>query len=121
MAPGSPPVLAFTHVLSLRAAVTEVESALVAASAPIRHRTRQAFHQYLPSPSSSSSTLPAGGRGVEFVFSTKSGSSPVFGAYLCCIVVIRFWWAVRIASHAESPVALRNARKWSAIQSDDRV
>ena len=71
--------MAFAHASTLRAAAREVASPLVAASAPIRHGVRQAFHQYLPS-FTSSSTLPDGGRGVEFVCSTKSGSRPVPGA-----------------------------------------
>src|SRR5689334_22426618 len=120
MLSGLPPNLDFAHDFTLRTSATRVSSPLVAASAPIRHGVRQAFHQYLPS-FTSSSTLAAGGRGVELVRSTKSGSKPVFGAKFCCMVLIRFWWAVRILSHAESPVALRKARKWSAIQSEERV
>src|ERR1043165_3191731 len=114
------PVLLFTHVLSLRAEASDAALPLVTASVPMRHGVRQEFQKYLPS-LGSSSTSPGAGFGVVLVFTTKSGSRPVLDAYWLCRLVMRFWCAVRIVSHALSPVADRNARKWSIMKSDGRA
>src|SRR3954447_14422056 len=103
------PVLLFTQVFSLRAEDREAELPLVTASAPMRQGVRQEFQKYLPS-LGSSSTSPGAGLAVVLVLTTKSGSRPVLGAYWLWRVVTRFWCAVRIVSHAVSPVAARNAR-----------
>src|ERR1043165_9635844 len=94
-----PPVFDLIQVLSLRAEVSAVASPLVITSSAIRHGTRQEFHQYLPS-LASSSTLPAAGLGLVLVFTTKSGSRPVFGAYWFWRLVIRVWCADRMVCHA---------------------
>src|SRR5258706_1321050 len=117
---GLPPVLPRTQVLSLRAEASDAASPLVTASVPIRHGVRHEFQKYLPS-FGSSSTWPGAGFGVVLVFTTKSGSRPVFGAYWLCRLVMRFWCEVRMVSHAVSPVAALNARKWSIMKSDGRV
>src|SRR5215510_617780 len=117
---GFPPVLDLIQEFSLRAEVSEAELPLVMASTPMRHGVRQEFHQYLPS-FGSSSTWPGAGLGVVLVSTTKSGNRPVLGAYWLCRLVMRFWCAVRMVSHAVSPVAFRNARMWSSMKSDGRV
>src|SRR5437764_269991 len=120
MLSGLPPVLPLTQVLILRADAADAALPLVIASVPMRHGVRQEFHQYLPS-LGSSSTWPGAGFGVVSVVTTKSGSSPVLGAYWLCRLVIRLWCAEMMVSHAVSPVAARNARMWSIMKSDGRV
>src|SRR6266542_534418 len=117
---GFPPVLDLIQELIFRADASDAALPLVMASTPIRHGVRHEFHQYLPS-FGSSSTWPGAGLGVVLVSTTKSGSRPVFGAYWFCRFVMRFWCAVRMVSHAVSPVACRNARMWSIMKSDGRV
>src|SRR5262245_17305132 len=91
------PVFDLIQVFILRAEVSEAELPLVMASTPMRHGVRHEFHQYLPS-FGSSSTWPGAGFGVVLVVTTKSGSSPVLGAYWFCRLVMRVWCALRMVS-----------------------
>src|SRR6266496_2111511 len=114
MLSGLPPVLDLIHEFIFRADASEAELPLVIPSVPIRHGVRQEFHQYLPS-FGSSSTWPGAGFGVVSVVTTKSGSSPVPGAYWFCMLVIRLWCAPMMVSQAPSPVTARNVRMWSSM------
>ena len=91
----------------------------VIASAPSRHGSRQAFQLYFPS-FGPSRKLAGAGFGVELVLTMKSGSSPVFGANCDCSWFAAVSARVRMPSHAVSPVAAANARKWPGIQSEER-